>query len=176
MSLAAHQLINQDSGNTEYYTPVEIVDAAREVMGGIDLDPASSHTANIRVRATKIFTIHDDGLNQEWNGRVWMNHPFGRVSNPAWICKLLTEFRAEDREVQFCNITFAATSEVWFKPLHSFYQCYLSPRTNYYLPDGSLKRGVSKGSVVTYGGPNPCKFADVFARLGAVKIPCRRSA
>lgn len=45
----AAQLINQTSGNTEYYTPIDIVDAARYVMGWIDLDPASSALANARI-------------------------------------------------------------------------------------------------------------------------------
>ena len=50
------QLINQTSGNTEYYSPIDIVDAARYVMGGIDLDPASSALANARIGATHYFT------------------------------------------------------------------------------------------------------------------------
>ena len=49
------QLINQDSGNYEYYTPIELVNAAREVMGSIDLDPASSETANKLIKATKFY-------------------------------------------------------------------------------------------------------------------------
>lgn len=40
--MKAHRLINQDSGDVEYYTPTEITEAARRVMGGIDLDPFSS--------------------------------------------------------------------------------------------------------------------------------------
>ena len=48
---ASHQQINQTSGDVEYYTPPAIIEAARLVMGTIDLDPASSETANERVRA-----------------------------------------------------------------------------------------------------------------------------
>lgn len=44
------QLINQDSGDVEYYTPAQIVEAARVVLGGIDLDPASSEAVNNRFR------------------------------------------------------------------------------------------------------------------------------
>lgn len=164
-------LINQTSGDTEYYTPSFIIEAAREVMGGIDLDPASSAAANERVKATNYYTERDDGLTRQWHGRVWLNHPFTRVGNPLWIRKLITEFLAE-RCTAFCCITYACTSEAWFEPLHHSAQCYLIPRTNYYLPDGSLKRGVTKGSVVSYSGVDREKFARVFKKLGAVKFAC----
>ena len=36
-------LINQTSGKVEYYTPADIVEAARRVMGSIDLDLSLIH-------------------------------------------------------------------------------------------------------------------------------------
>ena len=134
-----HQFCNQDSGDTEYYTPAPIIEAARSIMGGIDIDPASSAKANEQVKAKKFFALEDDGLSQEWHGTVW--------------------------------ITFAATSEKWFRPLLLRPQCFLFPRTQYLLPDGSVKRGVTKGSCVTYFGPNVEAFAREFSSLGEVKVP-----
>ena len=110
------QLINQDSGDFEYYTPIEIVNAARDVMGGIDLDPASSREANNRIQATHYFTIEDDGLSKDWFGNVWMNHPFSRENNKKWIEKIIHEYY-ECNIYQACCITYAATSEQWFSPL-----------------------------------------------------------
>jgi len=162
-----HQQINQDSGNTEWYTPPHIIRAARLTMGGIDLDPASSEAANKRVGADHFFS--EMGLFWEWRGRVWMNHPFSRVGNKAWIEKLIEEYSA-GRVSEACCITFAATSEKWFQPLMQFPQCYLSPRTQYMLPDGKVKKGVTKGSVVTYLGPNLSAFALNFDWLGAIKV------
>lgn len=164
----AHELINQDSGDTEYYTPEEIVEAARRAMGGIDLDPASSEAANKRVGALRYFTRADDGLSREWCGRIWMNHPFSRAGSPAWVSKLDSHWRDGDISAACC-ITFAATSEKWFQPLLRYPQCFLSPRTNYYLPDGTKKRGVTKGSVVTYMGPDLASFEREFSRFGWVK-------
>src|SRR5688572_27443923 len=104
----AAQLINQTSGSVEYYTPVEIIEAARRTMGWIDLDPASSATANAIVGAKSFYTEVDDGLTQPWFGNVWMNHPFSRKGNPMWINRLVREYH--DAQVhQACCITYACT-------------------------------------------------------------------
>lgn len=169
MNEPSHRLINQDSGDVEYYTPQPIIEAARATMGDIDLDPFSSFSANQRVRAAFYFTPEKDGLKQEWWGTVWMNHPFSREMNHKCIAKIEREFSAGSMEG--CCITFAATSEAWFQPLLHRPQAYLSPRTNYYLPDGTLKRGVTKGSVVTYFGANVAAFAREFSKLGVIKVP-----
>lgn len=169
-----HQLINQDSGLTEYYTPQDIVEAARKVMGFISLDPASSVEANKRVKASVFYDEYDDGLNKDWFGSVWLNHPFSRIGNKLWIEKLVHECEIGNVK-EACNITFAATSEKWFQPLLKRPQCFLSPRTNYYKPDGTKKTGVTKGSVVTYFGSNVELFWLYFKELGEVKVPYENS-
>lgn len=172
--------INQDSGNVEYYTPSYIIEAAREVMGNITLDPASSAGANLRVQATFYFDQHDDGLMNPWRiadeysmqppSNVWMNHPFARGQNKLWIDKLMAEYKCGNVE-QACCITFASTSEAWFQPLYSFPICFIRTRVNYLLPSGEVKRGVTKGSCVTYFGGRVSEFQRVFGKLGAVMLP-----
>jgi hypothetical protein len=73
----------------EWYTPSPFVEAARKVMGGIDLDPASHEEANRTVKAARFFTEQDNGLAQMWSGRVFLNPPGGLVSE-FWV-KLLLE-------------------------------------------------------------------------------------
>lgn len=97
-------------------------------------------------------------------------HSFTLYGNQIWVRRFVNEFTSE-RVRQACSITFAATSEAWFQPLSNYPQCYLFPRTNYLLPDGSIKKGVTKGSVVTYLGPNVDAFANAFHQLGKIKIP-----
>lgn len=72
----------------EWYTPTLFVDAAREVMGGIDLDPASHEEANERLQIPRFFTEADNGLLRDWFGRVFINPPGGLV-NEFWIALLL---------------------------------------------------------------------------------------
>ena len=64
----------------EQYTPAPIIEMCREVLGTIDLDPASCELANKCVKAKKIFT-QEDGLatfEQQWHGNVFMNPPGGQ--------------------------------------------------------------------------------------------------
>jgi hypothetical protein len=89
--------------------------------------------------------------------------------NKACIEKLINEYENLNID-QACCVTFAATSEKWFKPLLNYPQCYLHGRTNYYLPDGTLKKGVTKGSVVTYLGNDVESFAKNFKCLGTIKV------
>lgn len=179
----------QTSGDVEYYTPPAIVEAARKTMYCIDLDPASSAKANEVVQASEYFTVDEDGLSQRWSGTVWLNHPFGRAEvacsaicekehehhyfpyhgNRAWMNKLFWEWDGGNL-CAACTITYASTSEKWFRRLLDYPQCFLTPRTNYLLPDGSVKRGVQKGSVVTYLGDEPERFARCFSHLGVVKV------
>lgn len=68
----------------EWYTPSPFVEAAREVMGGIDLDPASHEEANQTVKAVRFVTEAEDGLSQQWSGRVFVNPPGGLVAE-FWL-------------------------------------------------------------------------------------------
>lgn len=87
----------------ERYSPSPVVEAARALMGGIDLDPASCAMANRTVRAARYITREEDGLAQEWHGRVWLNPPGGKYRDkagksrglvPAFWRRLLEEMRA----------------------------------------------------------------------------------
>lgn len=199
----SHKLVNQTSGDVEWYTDPEIIAMAREVMGHIHLDPASSRIANDTVKATYYYAERDDGLSRPWiTTAMWMNHPFGIAErachrsvtgkpckkklcrkrgfcrtkdyggNEAWIRKLVDSYDAGRGPMQeaVC-ICFANVSEAWFRPLLAFPQCFPHGRVNYFRPDGTKVEGVTKGSVITYLGPDTARFAKVFSALGTIKVP-----
>ena len=71
----------------EHYTPDDYVEAARYVLGRIDLDPASCALANQTVRAGRYYSKEDDGLQQPWFGNVYLNPPGdrrGRLVKAFW--------------------------------------------------------------------------------------------
>src|SRR5262249_28170123 len=81
------------SQSNEYYTPAEYIRAARSVLGGIDLDPASCEMANAVVGASTFYTKEQNGLTLPWRGTVWLNPPYGGSAG-EFIAKLIEEHRA----------------------------------------------------------------------------------
>ncbi len=52
----------EGAGENEWHMPTDFIEAARDVLGAIDLDPASHSVAQRTVQASKFFTRADDGL------------------------------------------------------------------------------------------------------------------
>lgn len=184
-ALTTAQLINQDSGKTEYYTPVYILEAAEKVMGShindlgqkfrFELDPASSDQANQYVHAMRLFDEGLNGLNHSWNAKtVWLNHPYSRATNRDWINKAVNEYN-RGNVGQLCTITWASTSEKWFHPLFNFPICFFGHRIKFIDPNRTLT-GATKSSCLTYMGPNVDKFIRVFGLIGHVMIPHKMPA
>jgi hypothetical protein len=160
-----------DSGHVGYYTPQNIIDAARQALGGaIMLDPASCEEANSRVGALMYYTEADDGLSLPWFGTVWMNHPFSRDGNPKWTNRLIGAYTSGEIEAACC-ITWASLPEEWFRPLLAYPQCFPHGRVHYLdSRTGRPHRSAPKGSVITYLGQNPTAFAEAFRHIGTTKI------
>lgn len=181
MTKTTAQLINADSGKTNYYTPLYIINAASAAMGrfkdptifhgyNFDLDPASDILGNDFIGAWRYFDEHLNGLNQSWVAEtVWLNHPYSRAGNPLWIKKAIEEYEKGNAK-QICMITWASTSEKWFQPLFAYPMCFLNKRVPFIDPDRNLN-GATKSSVVTYMGKNTNRFNDVFSNLGHVVKP-----
>lgn len=158
----------------EWYTPLHIVNAARNTMGSIDLDPASCEFANTEVNACKIFTKADDGLHKNWYGNVWMNPPYGKTGNRSnqdiWFKKLEHEYE-HGLVVQACSLYNVSVGSAWFNNLYAWPMCWLHERIKFYNEHG-IATAPRYGNVVVYMGMDIKKFMDVFSEYGAVTQLC----
>ncbi len=170
MTIAQHS-----AKSVEHYTPAEYIEAARAVMGGIDLDPASCAEANETVKAERFFTKHEDGLVQEWHGRVFLNPPGGKILNKSeaalWWRKLAWEFDSGRRVSQFVFVGFTleilrttqdASKYGPITPLSvRFVRCFPRERICF-----GGKNSPTHANVIVYGGPNRTGFVERFSKFG----------
>lgn len=162
------------SKSNEWYTPSRYIEAARAVMGGIDLDPASCELANSTVKAARYYTKEDNGLAQEWEARtVWLNPPFAAENelNPirTWVGKLIAEHKA-GKVGQAVLLVSAGTERLWFQALWEYCICF-SDHQIVYARKGQPPDHKRHGDCFVYLGPHITRFAEHFTEFGPVVTP-----
>ena len=143
------------TGDFEWYTPPEYIEAAREAMGGIDLNPASSDKAQETVKARRHYTIADDGLAREWHGRVFLNPPYSLRLIVPFIKKLVDEYKA-GRTQSAILLTNDSTDTEWFRVAQEACSaiCFVDTRIRFYKANGE-RCNPSQGNAFFYFGPIP---------------------
>lgn len=154
------------SETNEWYTPARYIEAARQVLGGIDVDPASCAVANTTVQAPVWYGKETNGLTHDWPGRVWLNPPYGGFS-ALFTARLVEQCRAGITTAAILLVNAHSTETAWFQPLWDCVLCFTDHRINFVSPD-SAASGSTHGSVFAYLGPEPGRFREVFSRFGAI--------
>ena len=156
--------------NDEWYTPSDIISRVREVMGDIDVDPASCDQAQETVQAAEYYTKETDGLDFEWQGRVWCNPPYSKV-----LLNKFTKAFAEQYEAGIITegiiLTNSGTDTKWNQNVAPYLQAYTLGRISFNTPGGEPAGKGGRGQVFTYVGNNPYKFIEVFTRDNFCWIP-----
>jgi len=161
----------QMSESNEWYTPKEYVNAARELMGGIDLDPASCAFANETVKAADYYDITQNGLDKEWTGRVWLNPPYGfdgGISNQErWVNRLIEQYPHNTTEAVL--LVNAVTDRKWFQPLWDFPICFTDHRIRFYNTDVEAGQP-THGNALIYLGlqEKESLFVALFKQFGPI--------
>lgn len=171
--LAKRAHVAHNSGNNEWYTPRPLIDAAVDVMGGIDLDPASSEAANRTVGAARFYTVEDDGLTQPWTGRVWMNPPYAQPAIRLFCERLIS--CVDDGDVsQACVLTNNATDTAWGQVLLAAASavCFVAGRVRFVDVGGNPSGAPLQGQMVIYIGERRTAFATAFSAHGTVLAAC----
>ena len=159
--------IVNSSGNDEWFTPQDIIEAARLTMGGIDIDPASNATANQTVMAVEYYSQDDDGLSKEWQGRVWMNPPYSSKLVPMF-CKKLADSVSSGSVTEAVVIVNNATETRWFADLVRVCSaiCFTRRRVKFITQAGDVAGSPNQGQAIIYCGNDPSVFAENFHEIG----------
>lgn len=108
---------NREEGSDEYATPPSVWRPLSRAVGGFDVDPASG--AESTPIAETRYTVEDNGLEQVWEGDVWLNPPFGDApsTGPSKRERWLQKSRQEVQRPEVRTVTALLpvdTSTQWF--------------------------------------------------------------
>ncbi len=161
--------VANNSGENEWYTPPVYVEAARRVMGSIDIDPASSEIANRTVRATKYYTAEENGLTKLWFGNVWMNPPYAQPLVTEF-CNKLVEHYTIGRIEQACVLVNNATETAFFQNMLQACSavCFIKSRIKFIDKNGNESGAPLQGQCVLYFGLDTERFKGYFKEFGVI--------
>ena len=154
----------------EWYTPYKIIDLVKEVLGSIDIDPASNDIAQKWINAKIIYTKDTNGLDKPWKGKVWINPPYDTPTLRKFTKKFLEEYE-NGNMVEGIMLTNSGTDTQFNIPLQQGLQAYTNGRISFLSPSEQEIGKPSRGQLFTYLGPNPEKFIEVFTRDSFCWVP-----
>ena len=156
--------------STEHYTPQYILDAVIACMGAIDLDPCSNSREIPNVPAARHNTAQDNGLVQLWEGRVFINPPFG-PGVEVWFSKLYQE-RLAGQTTEAIVLWKSATETAAWKTLTrlSCRVCFPSARIRFTGPADEERTGPTFSPALFYIGERAERFGRAFEGIGAVGL------
>jgi len=160
--------LKKEKPSVEWYTPPEFVEMARQILGCIDLDPASNPIAQKWIKAKKYYTKDNDGLAQQWKGNVWCNPPYGQWTK-KFLNKGLEEYRAG--RVKQAIFLVNRTGAAWYQDLIEEFSatCQVRKRISFYTPEGKPEGSPRYYNDFLYLGRDTLPFMLLFDEVGRIK-------
>lgn len=158
--------VTHNSGENEWYTPIEYVEPFRSLVGTIDIDPASSKQANLTIQAKRIHTIDDDGLTKKWKGSIWLNPPYENGLIVQFVDKLVDSLPNISHAALLVN---NAMETRWAQKAmeHCGAICMVSGRIKFDRPNGFPSGTPLQGQCLLYFGPNTKGFRKAYSAIGS---------
>lgn len=157
------------TGDNEWYTPIEHIEAVRKAMGSIDLDPATSEFGQSRIRAGEYYTSEMNGLLLPWHGNIFLNPPYSQPLIYQFIEKAVSEW-TEENIIQAIILTHNYTDTAWFHLAESvaLNLCFTKGRVKFEKADGTIA-APTQGSCFFYFGKDGAVFKEVFSQFGFIR-------
>lgn len=158
------------TGNDDWYTPPEYIERARGVLGAIDLDPATSASAQENVKAAQFFTAEQNSLDKEWSGRVWLNPPYSRELIGVFVDRMVNEYQAGSI-TSGIMLTHNCTDTNWWQKAFRAASavCFTTGRISFIDTVGE-RNSPTQGQTFFYFGKDVEKFKESFSDIGAVGV------
>lgn len=157
--------VTHNSGNDEWYTPKQFTEAARVVMGSIDVDPASSEIANQTVQAKTFYTAETNGLDKPWPGNVWLNPPYSQPLLGQFIDTLLEKLESGEVKQAIVLLNNATETAVHQKIMQRAAKvCFPRGRIKFLDEAGQPVNSPLQGQMIVYLGTRVGLFP--FNRIG----------
>ncbi len=180
--------VAQNTGNNEWYTPPEFIEAARAVFragpgfhdpncddpfecdcSGIELDPATSEKAQETVKAPAYYTAEHDGLIHDWHGCVWMNPPYAQPLIGKFVDKLIHHWQAGDVPAAIVLVN-NGTETAWGQKLleRASAVCFPAGRIKFHDAEGNPGAPL-QGQMIVYLASGQDMLEDRFEFFGEAK-------
>lgn len=132
-------------GNTNIWlTPLYLIQS----LGAFDYDPCGYPN---HITAKKIICLPENGLKEKWEGRVWLNPPYGRNIH-LWLNKFALHKNG-------IALVFGRTDTKWFHSLHPDAIFFLEGRIKFMNADFKIVTNAGHGSIlIAYGQHNVTAF------------------
>lgn len=143
--------------SAEWYTPPSIFELLRFPV--FDLDPCSPGKDKVPwIPADKHYTAADNGLLLPWEGKVWLNPPYGK-DTAVWLDRL----RLHNNGIA---LVFARTDTLWFHTIaiKADAVCFIAGRVRFISESGQRGGSAGCGSMLLAWG-NEC--ANILVDSGA---------
>ncbi len=153
----------------EWYSPPWVIEMARQVLGKIDLDPASNDLAQTWIKSATYYTATNNGLSQPWVGTVWLNPPYTRQEN-LWVSKVIDEYQSG--RMTAAIILMNQSGAGWHKRLkRHMHWCEVTKRIAFINSKGEPMKSPPRYNSFFYLGPTPELFSQVFSPIGDIYPP-----
>lgn len=178
-------VVQHSSATPEWGTPIEIIEAARNVLGRIDLDPASSEAWNARVGAARWIGKDTPWDEQDWASSlepvsVFLNPPGGKVGNASQTVLFWQRLMRERTLRRVSHAIFLAfsmealstTQRRGHLSMLDFPICVPSKRLRF-VAQGEAKTSPSHANAIAYvpgSIDRTDEFVAEFSEFGKVKI------